>query len=260
MPEVSVWALLCPGNLDPAALARPKGSRILTSVVDRFRLVLFTSVLAMALLVIVGAGAARAATTTTIDGEPLDIHLGDQGNVQVLQLGQNSYSFYPSDETYGDAGFFIGFLARGDNLFGPPIRARRNDDDYQPPAPQSPVTGAGTAANPLQQVTIMKRRGSAEVTQTTTYVNGARSFKQRFDVNASRPGLQYRASTAADLYLEGSDSGVGFFIAGAAAVRRRVERSDRPRRRAARIRFPWSAYQELPLSADLGQRSSERAA
>ena len=194
----------------------------------------------MALLVIFGAGAARA--TMTIDGEPLDIHLGDQGNVQVLQFGQNSYSFYPEDETYGDAGFFIGVPGTGET-YGPPLRAGETPNEYQPAEPQGPVTGAGTAASPLQQVTKYEAPGVAEVTQTTTYVNGARSFKQRFDVNASSPG--YRASVAADLYLEGSDDGTGFFTPGPP---RMVGGLSEATGRAGGLReiTPWSAFQELP--------------
>jgi hypothetical protein len=180
------------------------------------------------------------AYAATIDGDLLDIHLGEQGNVQVLQFGQNSYSFYPEDETYGDAGFFIGVPGTGET-YGPPIRAGSTPNEYQAVSSGS-VTGAGTPASPLQQVTKYETPGVAEVTQTTTYVNGARSFRQRFDVNAS---ASYRASVAADLYLEGSDAGVGFFNPGPP---RMVGGLSEATGRAGGLReiTPWSAYQELP--------------
>ena len=187
------------------------------------------------MLATVGASGARAAT---IDGEPLDIHLGEQGNVQVLQLGQSSYSFYPEDETFGDAGFFIG---SGGSTYGPPLAAGSNDVNYTGVG-QGEVTGSETK----QQVTTYKAGSVAEVTQTTTYVNGARSFKQRFDVkNISGGTLPYQAFTAADLYLEGSDSGVGFFSAGPPKF---VGGLSEATGRAGGLRevsgSPWSAYQE----------------
>jgi hypothetical protein len=197
----------------------------------------------MALLVIFGAGAARA--TMTIDGEPLDIHLGDQGNVQVLQLGQSSYSFYPSDETFANAGFLVA-LPGATTVFGPPMNVFGENDVNYTAGPQSPVTGSGTSGNPYTQVTVYDAGSTAEVTQTTTYVQGNRSFKQRFEVkNTSGGTLQYRASTGADLYLEGSDSGVGFFSAGPPKF---VGGLSEATGRAGGLRevagFPWSAYQE----------------
>ncbi|HKI67638.1 MAG TPA: hypothetical protein VJ989_10280, partial [Solirubrobacterales bacterium] len=200
----------------------------------------------MALLVIFGAGAARA---TTIDGDQLDIFLSDTGNVQVQPLNQNSYTFYyPGDEA-GDAGFFIGVPATGET-FGPGLTAGSTPYVYQA-GTSGPVTGLGTAASPLRQITTYNAvEGStvAEVTQTTTYVNGENSFKQRFEVkNVSGSSLAYRALAAADLYLEGSDDGTGFFTPGPP---RMVGGLSEATGRAGGLRevptSPWSAFQELP--------------
>lgn len=186
-----------------------------------------------------------SAQAVTIDGDQLDIHLGDRGNVQVLSLGQSSYSFYPPDETFADAGFFIA-LPGATTVFGPPMSAFGNNDVNYTAGTQGSVTGSGTSGSPYEQVTTYDAGSTAEVTQTTTYVKGDRSFKQRFEVkNTSGGTLQFRASTGADLYLEGSDFGVGFFTPGPPKV---VGGLSEATGRAGGLRevigSPWSAYQE----------------
>ena len=111
------------------------------------------------------------------------------------------------------------------------------------------MTGSGSAASPYSQVTKLVRAGVVEVTQTTTYVQGARSLKQKFDVkNVSGTGLRFRASVGADLYLEGSDTGVGFFDAGPP---RTVGGMSQATGRAGGLRevTPWSKYQEAGFSS-----------
>jgi hypothetical protein len=73
------------------------GENLMGALRMRFRVVLL-ALCALALL------PASAQAAKTIDGDQLDIHLGDLGNVQVLALGQSSYSFYPEDETGGSPG------------------------------------------------------------------------------------------------------------------------------------------------------------
>ena len=73
-------------------------------------------------------------------------------------------------------------------------------DDYTP-LTQPPTTGAGTAGDPLKQVTryaVSPTAGTnlVEVTQTTTYVNGAQQFTLRWDVrNTSGAALKLKALT-----------------------------------------------------------------
>jgi hypothetical protein len=184
-----------------------------------------------------------SAQAATIDGDPLDIYLEPGGNVQVFPFGQSSYSFYPPGSQAGSAGFFIN--RSGGATYGPPIAAGNNDVNYTP-GTSGAVTGSGTSGNPYQQVTTYGAGGDAEVTQTTTYVDGARSFKQRFEVeNTSGGSLQYQAFAAADLYLEGSDSGVGFFSPGPPKF---VGGLSEATGRAGGLRevagSPWSGYQE----------------
>lgn len=197
---------------------------------SRFK-VLLLAVCALALL-------PASAHAVTIDGDQLDIHLDGDGNVQVLALGQSSFSFYPPGTEAGDAGFFI---RSAGTTYGPPLAAGPKDVNFTPVS-QDGVTGSGTK----QQVTTYKAGTVAEVTQTTTYVNGTRSFKQRFDVkNISGGSLSYQAFAAADLYLEGSDNGIGFFAPGPPRVVGGLsEATGRAGGLSEVSGYPWSAYQE----------------
>lgn len=201
----------------------------------RFKLLL-AAVCALALL-------PASAQAATIDGDRLDVMLDPDGNVQVLALGQSSFSFYPPGTEAGDAGFFVSLS--GGTTYGPPLGAGPEDVEYTA-GTSGPVTGSGTAGSPYQQVTVYSAGSDAEITQTTTYVKGERSFKQRFELkNTSGGSLQYQAFTAADLFLEGSDFGVGFFTPGPPKV---VGGLSEATGRAGGLRevagSPWSAYQE----------------
>ena len=55
--------------------------------------------------------AVAGAAIKTISGNPLTVHLDSRGQVQVLQFGQNSFSFYNPGSTTGSAGFFVGLPA-----------------------------------------------------------------------------------------------------------------------------------------------------
>jgi hypothetical protein len=81
---------------------------------------------------------------------------------------------------------------------------------------QDAVTGSGTAADPLKQIThYTAASGAATVTQTTTYVNGAQEFRVHWDVkNTGTAAVQFKAIAAADFFFEGDDAGVGIFTQG----------------------------------------------
>ena len=48
--------------------------------------------------------AVAGAAIKTISGNPLTVHLDSRGQVQVLQFGQNSFSFYNPGSTIGLGG------------------------------------------------------------------------------------------------------------------------------------------------------------
>jgi hypothetical protein len=82
---------------------------------------------------------------------------------------------------------------------------------------QGAVTGSGTAADPLKQVTVYRTAASngLEVTQTTTYVNGSQFFTVRRDVrNAGASAAHFKALAAADFFFDGSDRGTGIYTQG----------------------------------------------
>ena len=79
-----------------------------------------------------------------------------------------------------------------------------------------PVTGSGTAADPLKQDTIY-RTGPAGllVTQTTSYVNGSQFFTVRWVVtNTDMSAAHFKAFAAADFFFDGSDRGTGIYTQG----------------------------------------------
>src|SRR5262249_34700088 len=87
------------------------------------------------------------------------------------------------------------------------------------PLMQGPVTGSGTASDPLAQVTTYAVRPAATdlvtVVQTTRYVNGSQQFAIRWDVrNGSGAPLEFKALAAADFFFDGSDRGTGIFTEG----------------------------------------------
>jgi hypothetical protein len=84
---------------------------------------------------------------------------------------------------------------------------------------QDPLTGSGTAADPLKQVSHYAVHPGitdlVKLTQTTTYVNGAQEFRVHWDVqNTSGGTLSFKAITAADFFFEGDDAGTGIFTQG----------------------------------------------
>jgi hypothetical protein len=82
------------------------------------------------------------------------------------------------------------------------------------------VTGSGTPGSPLKQVTryavaLTTGVNLAEITQTTTYVNGAQDFAVDWAVkNTSDAPLKLKALAAADFFFDGSDRGTGIYTDG----------------------------------------------
>jgi hypothetical protein len=198
---------------------------------------------------------AANAAVQSITGNPLTVHLASGGNVQVQVFGQSSFSFYQPATTVGDAGLYLGLpVAAGsfpaNSSVGPNTQAGQPDTANYTEVSQTAITGSGSAADPFTQVTKYNAGSGAgtiaEITQTTTYVNGQRNFRQKWQVkNVSGAALRFRASVGADLYLEGSDKGVGFFDAGPP---RTVGGLSQTTGRAGGLRevgtSSWDAYQE----------------
>jgi hypothetical protein len=182
---------------------------------------------AVAAAVLAATPARADDTVTTIAGTPLTVHVGDRGQLQAFREGETSGFFFRSTSQLGDAGFFLAFPGTGQpgalagEVFGfdgfagpsvPPLQA------YSPGAQPAP-TGDGTPTSPFTQVTTYAVAPLGpplvEITQTTTYVNGAQEFGVRWDVkNLSGQALRFKALAAADFFFEGSDRGTGIFTDG----------------------------------------------
>ena len=164
------------------------------------------------------------AVPVTIPGAPLTIWVDELGQLQAKRDTQQRNIFYRSTSTTGDAGFFLAFPdAAPDELTGKVYgfegAAGPGGLEGYEAGTQSAATGSGSAADPLKQVTTYAVSPAgvhfAEITQTTTYVNGAQQFGVRWDVkNTSANPLKLKALAAADFYFDGSDRGTGIYTEG----------------------------------------------
>jgi hypothetical protein len=174
--------------------------------------VVATALAALALSAL--AAAPSPAATTALGGNPLNVYVGDLGQLQAFRTGQSTGIFFAPTVTEGDAGFFIAdvdtHVVYGFDGFAGP----HGLTDYMA-GTQGAVTGSGTASDPLTLVTTYGVTGLYAVTQTTTYVNGSQEFRIRWDVrNGSMGTLHFKALAAADFYFDGSDRGTGIFTQG----------------------------------------------
>jgi hypothetical protein len=160
------------------------------------------------------AAASAPAATTALGGSPLNVYVGDQGQLQAFRAGETTGLYYYPFSHEGDAGFFLAIRPGGpvygfDGSAGP-----HGLTDYTFVS-QSAVTGSGSAADPLTLVTKYDAGSLLHVTQTTTYVNGAQQFTVRWDVqNTSGSAVRFKALSAADFFFDGSDRGTGIFTQG----------------------------------------------
>jgi hypothetical protein len=168
-----------------------------------------------------------AAAPRALGGSPLNVFVDDRGQLQAFRAdrAESPGIFYESSSQTGDAGFFLAFptMTAGEDLqgqvYGFDTGAILGGMELYAPVSQQAPTGSGTAASPLTQVTEYAVRPNAvdrvSVEQTTTYVNGAQSFRIRWDVtNNTGASLAFKAIAAADFYFDGSDRGTGIYTQG----------------------------------------------
>jgi hypothetical protein len=174
------------------------------------------------------------AASVPLGGSPLNVIVGDQGQLQAFRTDRADASsapgifFLPTREL-GDAGFFLAFPMSGnptdlqttvwgfDGSAGPHLTHQYTSSGTG--LGQNGVTGSGTAGDPLKQVSTYAVHPTTSdlvtITQTTTYVNGAQEFRVHWDVkNTGTSTVQFKALAAADFFFEGDDAGVGIFTQG----------------------------------------------
>jgi hypothetical protein len=183
-----------------------------------------SSILAVLITAALGLAAAAPALAAPVPlgGSPLNVIVGERGQLQALRVDQSSQPgiFYPGDDQVGDAGFFLAFPeglpgSATEHVYGFDGHAGPFGLDQYDLVSQSGVSGAGTAADPLKQITEYSVNSELLVTQTTSYVNGSQEFRVRWEVhNNTVSSVKLKAFAAADFYFEGDDSGTGIFTQG----------------------------------------------
>jgi hypothetical protein len=168
-------------------------------------------------------------TAVTVPGNPLTVYVGPRGECQSSYLvnGAVAGNFFYGGNQVGDCGFFLAFPTAGASqplplqgkTFGFSGAAGPSLANVYEAVGQSPVTGAGTEASPYSQTTVFSVNESgttyAEITEVTTYINGAPQFTSTYTVkNVSGSNLYFRAMYAGDLYVNGNDVGIGVFLGG----------------------------------------------
>jgi hypothetical protein len=170
-------------------------------------------------LFFVTAAAAIADNATPLGGTPLNVYVGERGQLQAVRTDSSSGIFFPSSSTVGDAGFFLAFPS---GFSGEPAPTVWGFDGFAgphgleefTPVSQSPVSGSGSAASPLKQETLYTNP-VANLAQTTTYVNGSQEFRVHWEVkNKSGVPIKFKALAAADFFFQGDDAGTGIFTTG----------------------------------------------
>jgi hypothetical protein len=161
---------------------------------------------------------------TEIAGAGLTIWAGERGNLQARLPGRAGNTFYDPWLEHGDAGFFVGVTdspnAEVDGkVFGPPMSGSLPTDRYWQAESFDPASGTGGQEDPFRQVTSYRGTVAGtpvlRVVQTIEHVSGQSAFRVGYAVeNLSGQPLAFRASTAADLYAEDDDSGMGALVLG----------------------------------------------
>ncbi|MEA2675918.1 MAG: hypothetical protein QOJ81_59 [Chloroflexota bacterium] len=150
---------------------------------------------------------ARAVAVTgviTSPGPLSQIFISDTLGCQVAYAGDPGFEFFPSTSTEGDCGTFV---ALGASVWGPASTSAALTGFTT--VSQTPVTGAGTLADPFRIVTVVTiPEAGLRITETDSYAVGSRAYRTDVEIanvgNAVQTGVTYRAG---DCYLQGSDAG-----------------------------------------------------
>jgi hypothetical protein len=180
-----------------------------------------------------GAGAQTDSTAVTIPGTPMTVYVGPLGECQssYTVAGQVAGNYYFGPNQVGDCGFFLSFPEKVSGKANPANLQEKTygfdgqagpflEDTYEK-GEQSAVTGNGSPSTPYSQTTtfFVKPEGapsaSVKITEVTTYVNGQPQFQSTYTVeNLTATTIYYHALYAGDLYVNGSDLGIGVFGGG----------------------------------------------
>lgn len=169
---------------------------------------------AVALLVLMASPASAA--TITSPGPLTNITVTPDLNCAVNHIADSDPEFFGGTAC-------ATLVAVGGTLYGPaniPAGGGATPRTTYTLVSQSPVTGAGTVANPYRIVTVVDLGTSGlRLTQTDLYVVGQESY--RTDVQLTNTGATPRTAIvyrAGDCYLQNSDDGYGLVGSPAGAI------------------------------------------
>ena len=164
---------------------------------------------------------------TTINGNPLTIHVAADTSIQVFYAGQSAGQVYPPDYDEADSGGFAWFnaLGGGVSVHGPDFLSHDETagnilNPWLTHGPQVTM-GTGTAADPWWVGTTVEGPFPYAVTvqQWVRYVNGDDCFTVSYLINDELPSDDsFTFFHAADLYVDGEDEGFGYYDAATDAV------------------------------------------
>jgi hypothetical protein len=211
---------------------------------------LAVAILCAASALVWAAAPARAATFGTIPGSPLTINADDNGQLQVTFAGSQTGEFFPPSSQSASAGLNIALTP----VISPgPFEVRGFlGAAFQSATPAAPpaVTGNGSAGDPWVLATSYATNGpstnpSIRVNETLTYVNGSTDVTARYEVvnQSDSQALRVRVYAVGDLFVAGSDQGVGFFDPGPPRQVGGINQSAGSSGRLVEV-TPWSHYQE----------------
>ncbi|MEX2195140.1 MAG: hypothetical protein WD844_07620 [Thermoleophilaceae bacterium] len=194
------------------------------------------------------AAPATAGALVQIDSAPLNIFLGAAGSQQARFDGATSGEFFSPSSDEPGAGFMM-LVDVGET------NADHKFANNFTPVDAGPVTGSGTQADPFSQVTFFSTVANPEQTadtilirQTTTYVAGTSFYNLRWDItNQGDESTVIRPQLYADLYVSGSDSGVGFFESAPQAVVGGINQNAGASGGIVQI-TPWAKFEEDSFS------------
>jgi hypothetical protein len=140
------------------------------------------------------AVAAAASAAVPLGGSPLNVFVGERGQLQAFRTDRTDPTsapgiFYNPNEQAGDAGFFIALNpGLGGKVYGFSGNAGPFGLEPYEVVTQGGVAGSGSGADPLKQVTTYEVESTLFITQTTTYVNGAQELRVHWDVRNDTGG------------------------------------------------------------------------
>jgi hypothetical protein len=203
-----------------------------------------------AVAALIAAPAAADAASVQIDGDPLDIFIGETGSLQAEFPDTTGGQFFPPSSQEANAGFILGVdlqdQSGGATTFG---YAGVGAPNQFAAGGQGPVTGSGAASDPYRQTTTFSlttpvTQQPLTVVQTTTYVNGENAFLLHWDVtNAGSTPTTVRPELGADLYAGGSDDGTGRLESGPPRAVLGVSSAGNGTAGIAEV-TPWASFQE----------------